>query len=185
MADEVQSSFVPSVYRFPPPPRELSAKLKLIGTGSSLQPGPKAGPTGLLHPPVGAAVRHESSSVPAACSLASEMQRLRGEVSSRSRRVAVGVAPMGKMAAGFRGDRSVRGCRTVTPGIVKGPRGLNGYLCLWRRPAVAEGTRGKGMRKWQADSFTSVFWLSAGQSPACPFWVATLILPVISTKASR
>lgn len=56
VAGEVQSSFVPSVYRFPPPPpppRELSAKLKLVGTGPSLQPGPRAGPTGLLHPPVG------------------------------------------------------------------------------------------------------------------------------------
>lgn len=102
----------------------------------------------------GTAVRHESSSVPAACSLASEMQRLRGEVSSRCRRVAVGVAPMGKMAAGFRGDRSVRRCRTVTPGIGKGPCGDLGIPLFVAGPAVAEGTRGKGMRKWEADSLT-------------------------------
>lgn len=114
VADEVQTSFVPSVYRFPPPPRELSAKLKLFWTGTSFKLVPRARPTGLFHPPVGATVRHESSSVPATCSLASEMQRLRGEVSPGCRRVAVGVAPMGKMAAGFSGARSVSDCHTGT-----------------------------------------------------------------------
>lgn len=36
VADEAQTSFVPSVYHFPPPPRELSAKLKLFWTSTSL-----------------------------------------------------------------------------------------------------------------------------------------------------
>ncbi|XP_052035322.1 spindle assembly abnormal protein 6 homolog isoform X1 [Apodemus sylvaticus] len=36
VADEVQTSFVLSVYHFPPPPRELSAKLKLFWTRTSL-----------------------------------------------------------------------------------------------------------------------------------------------------
>lgn len=51
------------------------------------------------------------------------MQRLRGEVSSRCRRVAVGVAPMGKMATGFSGDRSTGLCRTVIRGRGKRPCG--------------------------------------------------------------
>lgn len=59
------------------------------------------------------------------------MQRLRGEVSSGCRRVAVGVAPMGKMAAGVQWG-SVRGsvsdCHTeMREGTLWGP---DGYLCL-------------------------------------------------------
>lgn len=130
VADEVQTSFVPSVYRFPPP-RELSAKLKLFWTGTSFKLVARARPIGLFHPPVGATVRHESSSVPASCSLASEMQRLRGEVRPGCRRVAVGVAPVGKMAAGVQWGsvrRSVSECHTGTrEGTLWGS---NGYLRL-------------------------------------------------------
>lgn len=143
VAEEGQTSFVPSVYRFPPP-RELSAKLKLFWTGTSFKLVARARPIGLFHPPVGATVRHESSSVPATCSLASEMQRLRGEVRPGCRRVAVGVAPVGKMAAGFSGARSAGLCRSVTPGRGKGPCGDLMVTFVCRRVVRCGGDARKG-----------------------------------------
>lgn len=109
------------------------------------------------------------------------MQRLRGEVSSRCRRVAVGVAPMGKMAAGFRGDRSA-GVGLSHRESGRDPAGTSWLPWFVAGSAVAEGTRGKGMRKWEGDSLTSTSWLRAGLSPACPFWVGARMLPFIPTK---
>lgn len=73
----------------------------------------------------------------------------RGEVRvSRGRRVAVGVEPMGKMAARFRGDRSAAVWDSLPGrregGTLRGPNVAGS--------AVAEGTLGKGTGKWETDS---------------------------------
>lgn len=103
-----------SIY-FPASSAEARApNSNFVGTRTPFRPVPRAGPAGLLCAPGGAAVQHESGSVPAASPVAGEMQRLRGEVRSAfpgDRGWRLGSGQGGKMAAPANGHRPAAGWR--------------------------------------------------------------------------
>lgn len=146
VAAEGQTSSVLCVYRSPPPPRELSAKLKLCQAGDFLQTGTEAQACwAFSHSRRGSGptwVKFCSRTLSPCKWNAKTVRRGEGRACGR-RRVAVGVEPIGKMAAGLNGTRSAA-VADWPPGHGKGPCGDPGVTFVCRRVGGCGGDSTKG-----------------------------------------